>query len=195
MFLTLKHFSLPQRGGALVLAAACFAAGLTAGALVAPVGAGIGSSLASNPAGDSGERIGVAAAAPPSMRRQPAAGGLRGGHPAEVLRVLDGDTFEARVHVWPGMEITTKVRLRGIDAPEMRARCEDERVKALAARDALVRYLNEGNVGIARIGQDKYGGRVDADVSTAKTPDVSAALLERGFARRYGGGRRESWCG
>ena len=120
---------------------------------------------------------------------------LRSGHPAEVVRVLDGDTFEARVRIWPGMDVTTRVRLRGIDAPEMHARCDDERVKAVAARDALAKYLSEGAVGISRIGQDKYGGRVDADVSTARTPDVSAALLERGLARRYGGGRRESWCG
>ena len=117
------------------------------------------------------------------------------GHPAEVLRVLDGDTFEARVRVWPGMEITTRVRLRGIDAPELHARCDDERAKALAARDALARLLAEGSVGISRVGQDKYGGRVDADVSAAGTPDVSAALLARGLARRYDGGRRASWCG
>ena len=39
MALTLKHFARPQCGGVLLLAAACFAAGLTAGALVAPVGA------------------------------------------------------------------------------------------------------------------------------------------------------------
>ena len=77
----------------------------------------------------------------------------------------------------------------------MHARCEDERVKALAARDALVRILSEGTVGISRIGHDKYGGRVDADVSTARTSDVSAAMFERGLARRYSGGRRESWCG
>ena len=109
--------------------------------------------------------------------------------------MLDGDTFEARVRIWPGMEITTRVRLRGIEAPEMHARCEDERTKAVAARDALTRILNEGAVGISRIGQAKYGGRVDADVSTARTPDVSAALFERGLARRYSGGRRESWCG
>jgi micrococcal nuclease len=160
-----------------VLAAACFAAGLTAGALVAPVG--ISRS--------------VEMMAPVAARHEPAA--LRGGHPAEVGRVIDDDTFEARVRIWPGMEITTRVRLRGIDAPEMHARCEDERAKALAARDALVRILNEGTVGVARIGQDKYGGRVDADVSTAGTSDVSAALLERGLARRYSGGRRESWCG
>ena len=53
----------------------------------------------------------------------------RAAHPAEILRVIDGDTFEARVRVWPGLDITTKVRLRGIDAPELRAHCEGERVK------------------------------------------------------------------
>ena len=120
---------------------------------------------------------------------------LRSGHAADVVRVLDGDTFEARVRIWPGMEVTTRVRLRGIDAPEMQARCDDERLKAIAARDALSKILAEGTVGISRIGQDKYGGRVDADVSTARTPDVSAVMLERGLARRYSGGRRESWCG
>ena len=99
------------------------------------------------------------------------------------MRVLDGDTFEARVPVWPGMQITTRVRLRGIDAPELRARCDDEREKALAAREALARLLAQGAVGIARVGQDKYGGRVDADVSTAGTHDVSAAMLQGGFAR------------
>ena len=68
-------------------------------------------------------------------------------------------------------------------------------MKALAARDALARLLAEGAVGISRVGQDKYGGRVDADVSTARTPNVSAAMFEGGYARRYSGGRRESWCG
>ena len=183
MLLTLRSFSLPRRGGALVLAAACFAAGLTAGALMVPVSASRS----------------VAPPLPPPQQPQPPRyaprAALPGSHPAEVLRVIDGDTFEARVHVWPGMDITTRVRLRGIDAPELRARCEDERVKALAARDALVQILGEGAVGIARVGQDKFGGRVDADASTATTPDVSAALLARGVARRYGGSHRASWCG
>ena len=42
---------------------------------------------------------------PPPLAAPPS---LRGGHPAEVLRVIDGDTFVARVHVWPGMDITTR---------------------------------------------------------------------------------------
>ena len=121
MSLTLKNFVSPYRGSILALAAVCFVAGVIAGALIAPVGAG--------------NRI-----EPPERPRvEPTV--LRSGHPAEVIRVLDGDTFEARVRIWPGMDITTRVRLRGIDAPEMHARCDDERVKAIAARDALVRVL------------------------------------------------------
>ena len=162
----------PRRGGVPILAAACFAAGIAVAAIVMPAGAVRG--------------------VEPALVRE--ASSLRGGHPAEVLRVLDGDTFEAKVRIWPGMEVTTRVRLRNIDAPEMSARCDAERVKAVAARDALAKILGEGTVGVSRIGQDKYGGRVDADVSTSRTPDVSAALLERGLARRYSGGRRDGWC-
>jgi endonuclease YncB( thermonuclease family) len=112
-----------------------------------------------------------------------------------VLRVSDGDTFEARVRVWPGIEINTKVRLRGIDTPELNARCGEEYAKAQTARDRLAAILREGDVGVFDVGLDKYGGRVVANVSTRGTPDVSKALLAAGVARAYGGGRRESWCG
>jgi endonuclease YncB( thermonuclease family) len=118
-----------------------------------------------------------------------------GAHAAEVLRVNDGDTFEARVHVWPGLQVTTKVRLRGIDAAEFNARCAEEHRLALAARDTLQRLLAEGGVTIAQIGLDKYGGRVLATASTRTTPDISQALLKTGLVRRYEGGRRYSWCG
>jgi endonuclease YncB( thermonuclease family) len=117
------------------------------------------------------------------------------GHPADVLRVIDGDTFEARVRVWPGLDVTTKVRLRGIDAAELRARCPQERAQAEAARDALSRMLATGDVHVIGVGRDKYGGRVVADVATRGEPDVSAALLAAGLARPYAGGHRESWCG
>jgi endonuclease YncB( thermonuclease family) len=116
-------------------------------------------------------------------------------HPAEVLRVFDGDTFEARVRLWPGLEVTTKVRLRGVDAPEFNARCFEEREKAEAARDVLKRILAQGQIGISQVTLDKYGGRVVAAASTGATPDVSAALIAAGVGRPYGGGRRQGWCG
>jgi endonuclease YncB( thermonuclease family) len=120
--------------------------------------------------------------------------GLRTAYPAEVLRVLDGDTFEARVLVWPGLAMTTRVRLRGIDTPELRSRCSEERARAEAARDALHSILAQGEVGIAVVTLDKYGGRVVADTSTRTTADVATALIDAGAARRYAGGRREGWC-
>lgn len=116
-------------------------------------------------------------------------------YPADVLRVIDGDTFEARVRVWPGLDVDTKVRLRNVDAAELHARCAGELAQAQAARTALDKLLADGGVAISRVGFDKYGGRVDATVSTRNTADVSAALLNGGFARSYTGGRRGTWCG
>ncbi|MGE0563013.1 MAG: thermonuclease family protein [Pseudolabrys sp.] len=176
MFLTPKLTAGTPRHGAIALIVAAFLTGLSLGALAA-------SRL---PARE------VAAAPAPSPVVVPSM--LRAGHPARVLRVIDGDTFEARINVWPGMEITTKVRLRGIDAPEINARCADEYRRAVIARDALTKMLAEGDVGIWRVGQDKYGGRVDAEVSTRGTRDVSTQLLAAGAVRRYDGGRRQSWC-
>lgn len=115
-------------------------------------------------------------------------------HSVTVLRTIDGDTFEARAHVWPGMEITTRVRLRGIDAPELKANCAQELRMAEAATAALAKMLAEGDVIIFNIGPDKYAGRVVADAATKKTPNVSNAMLDTGLARPYLGGRREAWC-
>lgn len=115
-------------------------------------------------------------------------------HPVEVIRALDGDTFEARVHLWPGLDMTTRVRLRGIDAPELKAGCPQELEMARNASEALDLMLAEGDVTIFNIGPDKYNGRVVADASTKQTPNVSAALLASGYARSYGGGRRGGWC-
>jgi endonuclease YncB( thermonuclease family) len=159
----------PQPGRLWLAAAAIFAAGAVLGAMI----------VAPDPP----------ASRPPSTLPAPSLS-----YPAQVLRVIDGDTFEARVNLWPGLDVTTRVRLRGIDAPEMKARCSDERVRAEAARDALRVLLDQGEVGIAHVTLDKYGGRVVADASTAATPDVSAALLDAGHARRYAGGHRDGWC-
>ena len=115
-------------------------------------------------------------------------------HPVDVIRTIDGDTFEARVHLSPGLDLTTRVRLRGIDAPELKAACPQELQMAEAATDALRDLLGEGEVTIFNIGPDKYQGRVVADVATKRTDNVSAALLAAGHARSYSGGHRSGWC-
>jgi len=164
------------RGGSAFAAGAIFLLGLAAGTAVGPVGSRSGA--------------GVVVETSPASHRAAA----RGSHPAEVLRVIDGDTFDARVHVWPGLDVTTRVRLRGIDAPEIKARCGDEYAKAQSAREALTALLAQGGVQIANIGSDKYDGRVVADASTRTTSDVAQALINAGQVRSYDGGRRDYWC-
>ncbi len=122
---------------------------------------------------------------------------LPGPFPSEVLHILDGDTFEARVRVWFGQEITTLVRIRGIDAPELKGRCGDELRGAMASRDALAKLLASGSVMLRDVNLDKYGGRVVASVEVRGTgpgEDVSATMIASGWARPYGGGKREAWC-
>jgi endonuclease YncB( thermonuclease family) len=173
-FLAPRSFAGSPQGRLWPAALAIFAAGAVLGAVVAP--------LSSAPPRDAPTHLPVPIATSQA-------------YPADVLRVIDGDTFDARVRVWPGMEAVTRVRLRGVDAPEMKARCYDERVKALAARDALSGLLQAGGVGIRNVKRDKYGGRVDADVASADAADVGEALVARGLARHYDGGRRRGWCG
>jgi endonuclease YncB( thermonuclease family) len=129
----------------------------------------------------------AAALAPATPRAEEV---LAGPVPATLIRVIDGDTLVVRARVWLDLEVVTRVRLRGVNAPELRARDEDERVRAEAAR-AFVAVLAEGApLVLTEIGQDKYGGRVVARVAVGGE-DLGAALLAGGHARPMGArGRR-----
>ena len=113
---------------------------------------------------------------------------------AHVVRVVDGDTFEASAQIWLGQAIDIRVRILGIDAPELHARCDDERVRAEAARDYLAQRIEGGEVRLSAVRYDKFGGRVDAKVAD-HGGDIAAAMLKAHLARAYEGGRRGTWCG
>ena len=129
---------------------------------------------------------------------------LAGPYPARVVAVVDGDTFVARVAVWLGQEVVTKVRLRGVDAPELNGRCEAENRLAREAKQVLDEFLAGGPVFLHDIGAGKYAGRVIARAYVAgrsraqaneKPQEAGAMLLAGGYARPYRGGRRKGWCG
>ncbi len=113
---------------------------------------------------------------------------------ARVLQVLDGDTFVADALVWPGHTVRVNIRIRGIDAPEMKARCVAERQAAERARDTLAELLRDGAVALSNISGAKYYGRVLADVSTGNGQSVAPIMLGEKLVRPYGGGRRAPWC-
>jgi micrococcal nuclease len=125
----------------------------------------------------------------------PQGGGLRQMIPADVVRVIDGDTVEMRAAVWLDLHMTTRVRLKDIDAPEMKARCPAEARLAEAATAGLERLLAGQRLFLTDLARDKYGGRVVARIVTQGGADIGADLLRQGLARPYAGSRQRGWCG
>jgi micrococcal nuclease len=125
---------------------------------------------------------------------------MAGPYRAEAIRVVDGDTFEARLRIWFNQDVTVSVRLDGVDAPEMRGRCERESRLALEARDALGAILASGDVYVRDLHTDKYNGRAVGRASVVSraglhSDDVGALLEAGGYARPYDGRSRSPWCG
>jgi micrococcal nuclease len=115
-----------------------------------------------------------------------------------VLGAIDGDTL--KVHL-PGLPMELqpmKVRVRGIDTPEIRGKCAAEKQAAHKAT-ALTRFLiaqaksQKKPIVFSEIGWDKYGGRLDALV-TIDGQSLGATLISAGLARAYDGGKRLGWC-
>lgn len=114
--------------------------------------------------------------------------------PAEVVSIYDGDTLFVTARPWPGMAITTGVRLRGIDTAELRGDCDRERALAVAARDRLAELVGD-RVVLRHVERGKYADRVVADVILPDGRSAAAVLLAEGIGRPYDGrSRRESWC-
>jgi len=114
--------------------------------------------------------------------------------PVEVVRVYDGDTVTVNVPGWPdilGREIG--VRIRGIDTPEIRGKCEQEKLAAIRARDAAAGLLaGSERVSIVDPERGKYF-RIVADIR-ADGVLLSRWMLNHGHAREYTGKARASWC-
>lgn len=103
-----------------------------------------------------------------------------------LITPIDGDTIRVAGET---------VRLLGFDAPEIfHARCEAEARLGLLAKRRL-EYLIEHNVDIKLVYTGRRGkyGRLLARL-LINGNDVSEILIKEGYARRYSGGHRDSWC-
>ncbi|PWW00566.1 nuclease-like protein [Hoeflea marina] len=110
---------------------------------------------------------------------------------AHVVRVIDGDTILVDAVPWPAHSLRISVRLRCIDAAEMRSSCPAERRAARKARQRLEALALRGDhVLLTNISGGKYYGRVLADMA-ASPADLATAMLDGGLAIAYSGGRRE----
>ena len=114
--------------------------------------------------------------------------------PATVLRVIDGDTFDAEVMPLPDTTRKVRVRVLDLDTPELRGKCAQERELAKAAKLRAVELLG-GRIRLevpeARA-FDKFG-RLLAQVKLEDGRYLAGVLIREGLGRPWTG-QRETWC-
>ena len=88
--------------------------------------------------------------------------------------VHDGDTLRCG---------PDRIRLFGVDAPEVRRGAQPAQPFAYEARDLLIR-LTRGRVGCRPVDRDRYG-RIVARCWSSASRDLNADLIGSGFAREY----------
>jgi len=113
---------------------------------------------------------------------------------SEVTSIYDADTFRVNIAGYPdiiGKHVA--IRVKGIDAPEIRGKCESEIKAARIAKQFTVDQLRSGSkIELRNPERGKYF-RILADVYI-DGKQLSKMLLESGNAREYYGGTRGSWC-
>lgn len=113
---------------------------------------------------------------------------------SKVTSIYDADTFRVNIQGWPdiiGRRIP--IRVRGVDAPEIRGKCESEKIAARAAKKYTVLSLRSAKtIELRNIQRGKYF-RIIADVYIDGW-SLSKALIKAGHGRKYSGGKRMGWC-
>ena len=114
---------------------------------------------------------------------------------AQVDYIFDGDTFSAKVFLNKDIKISVRIRILDIDTPEISGQCQSEINKAISSKERLKQLLPIGSfVKLSNIKDDKYLGRIDANVINAKGQNISNIMIKEGFARKYKGKKRIPWC-
>jgi endonuclease YncB( thermonuclease family) len=124
---------------------------------------------------------------------------IQGPVEADVVKVTDGDTIQVAAYIWPDAVTIKDVRIRGIDTPEIRGRCQYEKDMAAAAKSFVVDLVNKNKkrVKLTVIGcnaaEGAGFGRCLANVTVGSVP-IAGALIEKNLARTNNGEPRQSWC-
>ena len=112
---------------------------------------------------------------------------------AECLRVVDGDTIDARIDL--GFDTWKKVRIRfyGTNTPESRTRDLEEKKLGKAATSRLIEILkSNNNIFILKShGVGKYGRCLgELFVETLGDTAIHTQLINEGHGVPYFGGKR-----
>lgn len=114
---------------------------------------------------------------------------------ADIIKVYDGDTVTAVVDLGFKTSIKIKIRLVGIDTPEIRTKDLDEKEKGLITRDWLRERILGKKVLLHTTKRGKFGRWLGTiwDLEEDKLEfenSYNGKLISEGFAKAYSGDKR-----
>ena len=109
---------------------------------------------------------------------------------AIYVRNYDGDTITFNLpNLHPIIGNKIRVRLNGLDTPEIRGKCDKEKYNAEQARDMVTDILKDAErIDLKNMGRGKYF-RIVADVYV-DGENLAEALIDSGMAVKYDGGKK-----
>jgi len=108
----------------------------------------------------------------------------------ELINVYDGDTITVSIDL--GFYLhkkNVKIRLYGINTPEIRTKDKHEKTKGIAVRDWLRERLSKGKFSIKIVGKGKYGRWLGILYINGK--NIVAEMIKKGLGEEYYGGSRK----
>lgn len=110
------------------------------------------------------------------------------------LTCYDADTCSFNILLPAVFGTDIGVRMSGIDAPEIKGKCAQEKLLAIQARDFLLTQMRAAKTMILQnVFRDKYF-RIEGTV-VADAVNLNQLMVQKGYAVLYPGtGPRHDWC-
>lgn len=112
----------------------------------------------------------------------------------QIVKIYDGDTFF--INIDNTLDVFGKrisIRIKGVDTPEIKGKCSQEKFKAILAKEYLKESLDKANCIILKnLERGKYF-RVLADVYI-NGDNMADKLLDQNLAVKYQGGKKHNFC-
>jgi len=110
---------------------------------------------------------------------------------AKVIDIYDADTMTLQIDLGFYISKVEKVRLMGIDTPELRTRNLREKELGYEARDYVRDLILNEEVIVTTEKKGKYG-RYLVNIFYNDI-NINNELIRKGYAKPYYGGKKEKW--
>ena len=107
-----------------------------------------------------------------------------------TVRVVDGNTIDAEIDLGFNVLVRQRIKLFGIDVPNIKSNDETEKSRAALARNRLIELLGKEFICQTIMNKRGKAGRILGHVyvidANGQKLNINDMLIEEGFATKFG---------